>query len=252
MESVAGSDIFVQFAVQDTGLGLNPEEQKVLFKRFSQATPRTHVQYGGSGLGLFISKTLVEKQGGEIGVSSELGIGSTFAFYIWTKRVFPNASTRPFSMDSPGFGPETERASFPRETLKVLIVEDNITNQKVMSRQLQQQGCVVYIANHGGEAISMLENSTRKQGLEKTGMEISVVLMDQQMPIMDGATCVQIIREMERDGRLVSHVPVIGVTANARTQQVEDLKSAGMVGYNRSQNCTKNVLLTFICRMMCC
>lgn len=77
-----GQEVYLQFAVQDTGRGLNEEEKKMLFLRFSQASPRTHVQYGGSGLGLFISRELTELQGGEIGVSSEAGKGSTFAFYV--------------------------------------------------------------------------------------------------------------------------------------------------------------------------
>lgn len=81
-----GEEIFLEFAVQDTGRGLTPEEKKVLFQRFSQASPRTHVQYGGSGLGLFISRELTELQGGEIGVSSEAGKGSTFAFYVKCRR----------------------------------------------------------------------------------------------------------------------------------------------------------------------
>lgn len=81
-----GEEIFLEFAVQDTGRGLSPEELKVLFQRFQQASPRTHVQYGGSGLGLFISRELTELQGGEIGVSSESGKGSTFAFYIKCRR----------------------------------------------------------------------------------------------------------------------------------------------------------------------
>jgi hypothetical protein len=81
-----GEEIFLEFAVQDTGRGLTPDEKKLLFQRFSQASPRTHVQYGGSGLGLFISRELTELQGGEIGVSSEAGKGSTFAFYVKCRR----------------------------------------------------------------------------------------------------------------------------------------------------------------------
>ena len=81
-----GEEIFLEFAVRDTGRGLTPEEKKLLFQRFSQASPRTHVQYGGSGLGLFISRELTELQGGEIGVSSEAGKGSTFAFYVKCRR----------------------------------------------------------------------------------------------------------------------------------------------------------------------
>lgn len=81
-----GEEIYIEFAVQDTGRGLSPEELKVLFQRFQQASPRTHVQYGGSGLGLFISRELTELQGGEIGVSSQAGKGSTFAFYVKCRR----------------------------------------------------------------------------------------------------------------------------------------------------------------------
>jgi hypothetical protein len=81
-----GEEIYLEFAVQDTGRGLSPEELKVLFQRFQQASPRTHVQYGGSGLGLFISRELTELQGGEIGVSSQAGKGSTFAFYVKCRR----------------------------------------------------------------------------------------------------------------------------------------------------------------------
>ena len=75
-----GEQVFIYFAVQDTGRGLSKEEKKLLFHRFSQANPRTHVQYGGSGLGLFISRELTELQGGEIGVESEAGKGSKCHF----------------------------------------------------------------------------------------------------------------------------------------------------------------------------
>lgn len=88
-----GEEVYIHFAVQDTGRGLNDEEKKMLFLRFSQASPRTHVQYGGSGLGLFISRELTELQGGEIGVASEAGVGSTFAFYVMAKR--STAPTKP-------------------------------------------------------------------------------------------------------------------------------------------------------------
>ena len=99
-----GEEVYIHFAVQDTGRGLNEEEKKMLFLRFSQASPRTHVQYGGSGLGLFISRELTELQGGEIGrlqpfplyfsyitnnlsgVASEFGVGSIFAFWVKAKR----------------------------------------------------------------------------------------------------------------------------------------------------------------------
>ena len=81
-----GENIYLKFEVQDTGRGLEESEKMLLFQRFRQASPRTHVQYGGFGLGLFISRELTELQGGEIGVSSERGVGSTFAFYVKARR----------------------------------------------------------------------------------------------------------------------------------------------------------------------
>lgn len=145
-----GEELFLEFAVRDTGRGLTEQEKKLLFQRFSQASPRTHVQYGGSGLGLFISRELTELQGGEIGVSSESGKGSTFAFYVKCRRSsepkdktesltgtitrqLSNARERP-RIEAPKI---KDFATVPKETavpdvkpqksqLKVLIVEDNL------------------------------------------------------------------------------------------------------------------------------
>lgn len=152
-----GEEIFLEFAVQDTGRGLTPEEKKLLFQRFSQASPRTHVQYGGSGLGLFISRELTELQGGEIGVSSEAGKGSTFAFYVKCRRsiepkdtleVLPASLSRKVSnaKDKGRTGlpvpsqsktitkdfaivPKQDNTTpnpNPKKEIKVLIVEDNL------------------------------------------------------------------------------------------------------------------------------
>jgi signal transduction histidine kinase len=145
-----GEEIYLQFAVQDTGRGLDDAEKKLLFQRFSQASPRTHVQYGGSGLGLFISRELTELQGGEIGVESEAGKGSIFAFYIKCRRsTEPTDSTDHVPLmigrqpsnakDRPKFdGPKVrdfasaseenldEQVKLKKSDLKVLIVEDNL------------------------------------------------------------------------------------------------------------------------------
>lgn len=146
-----GQEIFLEFAVQDTGRGLNAEEMKLLFQRFSQASPRTHVQYGGSGLGLFISRELTELQGGEIGVSSEAGKGSMFAFYVKCRKTeepkdavehLPVATiARQLSNAKERVHPQPPKvkdfAAMPKESavgkskeskanLRVLIVEDNL------------------------------------------------------------------------------------------------------------------------------
>jgi hypothetical protein len=204
-----GEEIFLEFAVEDTGRGLSDEEKKLLFQRFSQASPRTHVQYGGSGLGLFISRELTELQGGEIGVSSESGKGSTFAFYIKCRRSNPpedptenlpitttsltrvQSNAKEHVIVEPtkvkDFGAmhkktAKDRAMAQRAHLKVLIVEDNLVNQKVLQRQLNNHGITTYVANHGGEALEKLKESQFWQANGPGALELSVVLMDKEMP----------------------------------------------------------------------
>lgn len=259
-----GNKVYLHFAVQDTGRGLSDDEKKLLFIRFSQASPRTHIQYGGSGLGLFISRELVELQGGEIGVASKAGEGSTFAFYIKARRStapkdemeqFPGVATRKAptgkhaslltSLGSSAQPPESTHTSTtslpqrpaPKDSLKILIVEDNLVNQNVLSRQLKNLGCVVHLANHGGECLDRLRESTFWKGKGGDGIEISVILMDQEMPVMDGLTCTKEIRKLEANGDVTSHVPIIAVTANARSEQIDTALDFGMVSL--SADCSK-------------
>lgn len=262
-----GREIYLYFAVKDTGRGLNEDEKKLLFLRFSQTSPRTHVQYGGSGLGLFISRELTELQGGEIGVASARGVGSTFAFYIKARQSTipsdPPSPTMPITRKnssgkpvltvpetrriSPGktnnrttlaVPPNTPRTPSPSggflqySTIKVLIVEDNLVNQRVLQKQLRNVGFTTEVANHGGEALDILMNTNFWKGNEKLETGLSIILMDLEMPVMDGLTCTRKIRELEAEGTIVRHVPIIAVTANARHEQVETALSAGMVRYS--------------------
>ncbi|KAF9728942.1 hypothetical protein PMIN02_010308 [Paraphaeosphaeria minitans] len=249
-----GEEIYLEFAVQDTGRGLNPEEKKLLFQRFSQASPRTHVQYGGSGLGLFISRELTELQGGEIGVASEAGKGSTFAFYVKCRktaepkeaiempitlgRKTSNARHRSHVHSPPprikdpaavthGNTVNHENKAQSRD-LKVLIVEDNLVNQKVLRRQLENSGIKTYVANHGGEAIEKLKQSRYWKGHGADAVDLGVFLMDKEMPVMDGLQCTSKIREFQGQGLLNRHVPIIAVTANARSEQIATLLQVGM------------------------
>ena len=255
-----GEQVYMHVAVEDTGRGLTNDEKKLLFMRFSQASPRTHVQYGGSGLGLFISRELVELQGGEIGVASKAGEGSTFAFFIKTRRTtepehdtdhLPSAgarkpleqtvsmSLRPASQAPGESSSNTRKSSMdPLDSgaaLKILIVEDNLVNQSVLARSLKKRGLIVYVANHGEECLERLKASTfwrdnidrPKDGPDL--IQINVILMDQEMPVMDGLTCTRAIREMEQKGEMIGHVPIIGVTANARAEQIDIARDVGMV-----------------------
>ncbi|KAL8779693.1 MAG: hypothetical protein Q9213_006818 [Squamulea squamosa] len=241
-----GEKCYLYFAVQDTGRGLSNDETQLLFHRFSQASPRTHVQYGGSGLGLFISRELVELQGGQIGVSSEAGKGSTFAFYITSRRStsprealnqLPSVDMRqdgppellhPKPSEISLIPPPSEMPS-PKPGLKVLIVEDNLVNQRVLQRQLRNIGCTVVVANHGGECLARLRESIFWLGHARDALDLSVILMDLEMPIMDGLTCALEIRRLQRTGDIVRHVPIIAVTANARSEQIETALASGMV-----------------------
>ncbi|KAH7319348.1 hypothetical protein BKA65DRAFT_529403 [Rhexocercosporidium sp. MPI-PUGE-AT-0058] len=267
-----GDEIYLHFAVQDTGRGLDEKEKTLLFQRFSQASPRTHVQYGGSGLGLFISRELTELQGGEIGVSSERGVGSTFAFYIKARKLDGfvedtpisttintlrrNSSNSAVTVESkknssgkavhrshttghrrrstitpPGSSPPplpVTGITMDHTKLRILIVEDNLVNQKVLQKSLKNQGFMTELANHGGEALDILKTSNFWAGRAKDGIELAVILMDLEMPIMDGLTCTRTIRDYEADGTIVKHVPIIAVTANARLEQIETALAAGM------------------------
>ncbi len=118
---------------------------------------------------------------------------------------------------------------------EVLLVEDNLVNQKVLGKQLKKVGCVVHVANHGGEALSFLKTSNLWRDNAK-GQTLDIVLMDLEMPVMDGLTCARQIRELQSQGTLTRHVPIIAVTANARKEQIEISMAAGMVSHNHSHN----------------
>ncbi|EON60987.1 hypothetical protein W97_00197 [Coniosporium apollinis CBS 100218] len=257
----AGENVYLQYSVQDTGRGLSASEKELLFARFSQASPRTHVQYGGSGLGLFISRRLTEMQGGAIGFLSQERAGSTFAFYVRARRKIASpvearrgsivqsdfqpsaggqapvapllkrmASEHPGLLANSGL-PAAKEARPLREvpsTLHVLVVEDNLVNQRVLAKQLRNLGCVVNVANHGGEALDFLRKTTHWTASGGGNEVLSLILMDWEMPIMDGLTCVRIIRGLQQDGTVSGHVPVIAVTANVREQQISAAMDAGM------------------------
>ncbi|KAF8857518.1 hypothetical protein BDZ45DRAFT_623738 [Acephala macrosclerotiorum] len=231
-----GQQVYLYFAVQDTGRGLSEDEKTRLFHRFSQASPKTHVQYGGSGLGLFISRELTELQGGEIGVASKEGAGSTFAFYIKARKVTGLAIETPNGLPSSRLPTTTStpldtppRSTRPRSNYHILLVEDNLINQKVLSKQLRSTGSVVHVANHGVEALDFLSRTTLwRDGEQGQKMELSLILMDLEMPVMDGLACARRIRDLEREGRVTGRVPIIAVTANTRVEQMETALEAGM------------------------
>ncbi|KAI4724540.1 hypothetical protein E4T49_07734 [Aureobasidium sp. EXF-10728] len=239
-ELATDASYYLWFSVIDSGCGMSDEEQTRMFSRFSQASPKTYNQYGGSGLGLFISKRLVELQGGQIGLASQVDVGSRFAFYVPAKE-----ATRP---DSPKLDLATSsmsQTSFPTSSsvnttdvaqsspgLSILIVEDNLVNQKVLQKQLTKLGYRVQTANHGQEALDYLTSTSawKHDNQDPANMlqDVDVVLMDIEMPVMDGLTCSRRIREMQATGDIVRHIPIIAVSANARTEQTDQAYDAGV------------------------
>jgi signal transduction histidine kinase/CheY-like chemotaxis protein len=217
--------VYLTFSLRDTGIGMDNDNIFKIFERFRQANIKTYVTYGGSGLGLYISKELTEKMAGEIGVWSRLGEGSRFVFYIKTRRAEPPQQDLPVRtkptlaangpvLSSNGAIMNTANT----EKLRVLLVEDNLINQRVLRKHLAKSECEVDVANHGVEALDILN-------IKVTGFD--VVLMDMQMPIMDGLTCISEIRKLEFAGQLKGRIPIIAVTANVRQEQIDSAMSAG-------------------------
>ncbi|KAJ4351033.1 hypothetical protein N0V95_004204 [Ascochyta clinopodiicola] len=124
-------------------------------------------------------------------------------------------------------GINTPERAIVDSNLHILIVEDNLVNQRVLAKQLRNVGMHVAVANHGGEALEYLR-STNYCRADGSGNELTLILMDWEMPVMDGLTCVANIRKLQEQGVVTEHVPVIAVTANVRSEQVETALQAGM------------------------
>ena len=235
----------LKISVVDSGIGISEEQLNRMFRRFTQADSSTTRRYGGTGLGLAISKTLVELMGGTIGVHSEPGRGSTFWFTLPLLAAEPvqGETSAPASpMAAPVLVLKTELASASASSQvpaavpllvdavgepsaagaaqfipgRLLLVEDNFVNQRVAVYMLAKLGHQVDVARHGREAIDMLSKSA-----------YDLVLMDCQMPEMDGFEATRIIRDPA--STVLDHeVPVVAMTANAFPEDRARAIAAGM------------------------
>jgi CheY-like chemotaxis protein len=203
----------VRFAVADTGIGISPEKIQQLFEPFSQADSSTTRRFGGTGLGLTISRQLVELMGGEISATSAPGEGTTFEFTIPLGR----------AQDVPAdhAGPDRRRTPEPVVAAApawsggaVLVVDDNQVNQMVAAEMLRRSGYDVEIANDGREAVLATERR-----------RFDAVLMDCQMPVMDGFEATQEIRRREAGG---PRVPIIALTSSSMKGDRDAAMAAGM------------------------
>ncbi|MBP0000421.1 MAG: CHASE2 domain-containing protein [Cyanobacteria bacterium SID2] len=211
----------VRFEVRDTGIGIAPEHQHKLFQSFSQVDASTTRKYGGTGLGLAICRQLSQLMGGEIGVESELGKGSTFWFTVRFQSALEVASAE--EVDSIPVSGKIEAArtnglNGHQDSVKILVVEDTPVNQKVVRNQLKLLGYLdVTCVDNGQIALDRLERES-----------FDIVLMDCQMPVLDGYGATRKLREREGNQQ---HTTVIAMTAHALDGDREHCLEAGMDDY---------------------
>ncbi|MBL8174952.1 MAG: response regulator, partial [Bryobacterales bacterium] len=196
----------LRISVEDSGIGISAAKLAVVFDPFRQADGSVARRYGGTGLGLAISSRLVQLMGGHIGVSSEMGKGSTFTVHL---------PCRPAT--APAEAPLSSAPS-KQSTLSILLVEDNLINQRVAMRVLERAGYTISVAANG------------REGIEKwRGACYDIILMDVQMPEMDGYEAVRLIRSLEQASG--AHIPIIAMTAHAMVGDREACLQAGMDDY---------------------
>jgi CheY-like chemotaxis protein len=199
---VLAEEVEVTFSITDTGIGIEPSKQKIIFERFTQANSEITRQFGGSGLGLAIIKKLLNLQHSDIHVESELGKGSKFYFSLM------------FKIGDGVVVEDPQQSSFHKGDLgglKILLVEDVEFNVLVAEKMLRIWNAVVEVSNNGEEAVKRAK-----------GGSYDIILMDLQMPVMDGYTASRCIREFD----LVT--PIIALTASASADLQQKALDHGM------------------------
>lgn len=210
--SAASTDekMTLSFSVKDTGIGMSESQLQLIFQPFSQADGSTTRKYGGTGLGLIISKFLVEQMGGTISVQSQPGVGSDFSFTI----------TLPAIHETPVITDETENApvessGISLEGKRILVAEDNDINQEIIVAFLEDLGITVTVANNGQEALDILQQHN-----------FDCIFMDIQMPVMDGLTAAKTIRTHGRPE--IRNIPIIAMTAHVMREDIQKSMDVGM------------------------
>ena len=203
------NESFLNFVISDTGIGIEKDKLDRIFESFTQASAETSRKYGGTGLGLAITKQLLELQGGNITVESKINTGTTFRFSIPCKNPEVNAPQN-----------QVRKETINKQTLlhgkKFLVAEDNEVNQKVIRHVLQKAGGHVEIANNGLEAVELLEKDNN----------YDLIIMDLQMPEMDGYAATQHIRNV-----LNLSIPIVAMTASALKGEKLKCLEIGMSDY---------------------
>ena len=198
----------MEFVCRDTGIGMAEEFQKHIFEPFAQEHAGSRTKFSGTGLGMPISKKLIEKMSGTITFESAEGIGTTFVLRVPFK-IDPDADKREGQKDV------SEKSI---KGLHILLAEDNELNMEIAEFMLQNEGAVVTKTWNGQEAVEIFEKSRPD--------EFDVILMDIMMPVMNGYEAAKMIRSMDRED--AKTIPIIAMTANAFTEDRIKAKEAGM------------------------
>ncbi len=199
------------FKVSDTGIGIAADKLSSIFESFTQATNDTTRKYGGTGLGLTIARELIQQQGGDIKVESELGRGSDFIFTIRYKK----------SETGENFTVVSDEPTYTFNELKgtkVLLVEDNVMNQLLAKKVLNKWNFIIDVADNGRIGVEKIERN-----------EYDIVLMDMQMPEMDGYEATKHIRTSMSENKAA--IPIMAMTAHAMVGEIEKCLSMGMNDY---------------------
>lgn len=203
-----GNVALIEFVCQDTGIGMSKEFQQHIFEPFAQEFNNARSAFGGTGLGMPITKSLVEKMGGTIEFESEKDIGTTFRLKI------------PFKIDNcvQDEQPTEEKHNVSIAGMRVLVAEDNELNMEIAEFVLSSVGAIVVKASNGQEAIDIFKKSN-------VG-EIDIILMDVMMPVVDGLEATRTIRSLDRED--AKTIPIIAMTANAFSEDRRRAVEAGM------------------------
>ncbi len=205
-----GDGVVLEYSVRDTGIGIADDKQRELFQPFAQADSSTTREFGGTGLGLSIVHSLSRLMGGDAGVESTLGQGSRFWFRIRAERVAKGEESRS--------GERPQPTGAVPSGLQVLVVEDNAVNRKVIESLLVKLALKVSHAHDGQQAVDAVTG----------GAVPDVILMDIQMPVMDGLQATRMIRAWERQSARGQPIPIVAMTANAFESDRQECLAAGM------------------------